>query len=133
MTSAEGCNRDRDQRGAAGRERSEPDLSATQLADRLELLLGVGEPGEDHLRVTDERAAGVGQANPTGRAIDELGSGVTLERGDLLRDRGLAVAQRSGRGRERPLLGDLLEHAQLLHIQHKLSLSLAASNRYLHL
>ena len=43
-----------------------------------------------------QRLAGLGQANPARAARDQLGAGLALERGDLLRDRGLRVGEGLG-------------------------------------
>jgi hypothetical protein len=75
--------------------------------------------------VAEERSAGVGEADAAGGAVHQLGPCLALERGDLLGDRGLRVAQRLGRSGERAALGNLLQHPQVLQIEHNGILSLS--------
>ena len=55
-------------------------------------------------------------------ALHERGAGLALERGDLLRDRGLRERQRLGRGRERTAYRDLAEHPHAADVEHQLNL-----------
>jgi hypothetical protein len=61
-------------------------------------------------------------------AVHERGSGLALQRGDLLRDCGLGIREGLGGGGERTLFGDLLEHPQAADIEHKYSLSQLPEN-----
>ena len=115
-------------RRAGARERREPQAPAPQPGDRLELGLGVGQPGEDRVGVLDERTARVGEPDAAGVALDEPGAGLAFERGDLLRDGGLGVGERIGGGGERAAGGDLAQDAHSADIEHKRTLSVVCPN-----
>ena len=123
MALREERDRRRQQRGARGGERGQPHASAAHARDRVELGLGGGEPRDHDLGVLDQRAAGVGEPDAAAGAVDERGAGLLLERGDLLGDGGLGVGERLGGGGEGAVLGDRLEHPQLLDVEHNHSLS----------
>jgi hypothetical protein len=120
---AESRDRLRHERGAGGGEGAQAQASAAQARDGLQLGLGVGQAGEDAVRVADQRLTGVGEPDPARIALDEGGAGLALEGGDLLRDGRLRVAELRGRGRERALCGDLSEDLHPLDVEHKGSLS----------
>jgi hypothetical protein len=119
-------HRGRQQGRPRRRERGQPHAAAAHARDRLELGLRGRQPGDDHLGVVDQRLAGVREPHAAAAAVDERGAGALLERGDLLRDGGLGVRERVRRGRERPVLGDRFEDAQLLDVEHNPSLSQVA-------
>jgi hypothetical protein len=74
--------------------------------------------------VFDQQAAGVGQLDGPHGAVEERELHLVLERGDLLRDRGLRVAEFVGGARERTMRGDLRQRPQPPHVaQHQDSLS----------
>ena len=94
------------------------DVILARLADaesELEAIAGlrVGEAREDRVGVADERAAGIGEPDPAGRAVDERRARLALERGDLLGDGRLGVGEGIGGGGEGAALGDLPEHCLL--------------------
>ena len=76
------------------------------------------EPGEDHVGVGHERAAGLGQVHAARAALDEHGARLALQSGDLLGDRRLCVGERLGRGGERAAQRDLAENPQPLDVEH---------------
>ena len=105
---------------AGGRlERGHPQAPAAQAGDRLQLGLGLGEPGEDPLGVADDGLAGVGEPHAARAALDEHGAGLALERGDLLGDGGLGEGERLGCGGERAPEGDLAQHAHAADVEHQ--------------
>ena len=95
---------------------------AAQAGDRLELGLGLGEPGEDGLGVADDGLARLRQPHPAGAALDEHRPGLALERGDLLGDGRLREGEGVGGGGERALEGDLAEDAHAANVEHQKSL-----------
>jgi hypothetical protein len=105
--------------------------ASAQAGDRLELGLRVCEAGEDDVGVVDERASRVGEPHAARVALDEHGSGLALERGDLLRDGGLRVRECVGRGGERAARGDLAQDAHTADVEHKRTLSLSSGNGHL--
>ena len=119
---AEGRDRERHQRRARRLEGGHAQAAAAQPGDRLELRLGLGEPAEDRLRVADERATRVGEADAAHAALDERRAGLALERGDLLRDGRLGEGQRLRGGGERAALGDLAQDSHAANVEHQQSL-----------
>ena len=85
---------------------------------RLELVLGGGQAVEDRVGVADEQLAGLGQAHPAGRALDEARAGLGLERGDLAGDGGLGEGERVGGCGEGPGLGDLAQDPEAADVEH---------------
>ena len=112
-----GDGRRHDRRPCAG-ERAQPQPAAAQPGDRLELVLGVGQAGEDDVGVLDERAARLREAHAARAALDELRGGLALERGDLLGDGRLRVGQRVGGGGERSTGCNLAQHAHTADVEH---------------
>jgi hypothetical protein len=111
-----------------GRERAaeggRAQTARTEAAQRVELRLGGGDLLQDRLGVFDQDAAGVGQLDGPDGAIEERELHLVLERGDLLRDRGLRVAEFVGGARERAMRGDLRQRPQPPYVaQHQHSLS----------
>ena len=119
---AEGGDRQRHQRRGGGLERGQPQAAAAQAGDRLQLGLGLGEPGEDRVGVAHERLAGLGQPDAARVALDERAAGLALERGDLLRDGGLREREGLGGGAERAADRDLAEHAHAADVKHQQNL-----------
>ncbi len=116
---AEACDRERHQRRPRGREGSHPQATPAQAGDRTERRLGGLQAREDALGVSHERLPGRGQGDPARMALQQRHPGFGLERGDLLRDRGLRVVERVCRGREGAAPGDLVEDLQTRDIKHK--------------
>jgi hypothetical protein len=104
-------DRQRRQRRARGRERSEAQPAGVQARERLKLRLGGRQAAEDHLRVLHQQLAGGRQADAAGRAVDQPGAGLGLERGDLARHGGLGEGERVGGGGEAPARRDFTQHA----------------------
>ncbi len=123
IAAGEEGDRRRQERGAGGRERGQPDATAPHSAHRLELGLGGRQAGEHDLGMLDERLTGLGERHTAATAVHELRARLLLEGGDLLGDRRLRVREGLGGGGERAVLGDGLEHPQLLDIEHNESLS----------
>ncbi len=119
---AEQRERHRHQRRRAGLERRHPQAPAAQAGDRLQLGLGLGEAGEHGVGVAHERLPRLGQPHPARVALHEHGSGLALERGDLLRHGGLREGERLGGGGEGALAGDLAQDAHAADVEHQSSL-----------
>ena len=68
---AEGGDRERHQRRGGGLERGQPQAPAAQAGDRLQLGLGLGEPGEDRVGVAHERLARLGEPDAARVALHE--------------------------------------------------------------
>ena len=83
MDAIELGHRQGDQRRVGGRERADPQPAAVEPRQRLELMLGGGEPVEDHIGVLDQQLARRGQADAARAALDQPGPGFRLERRDL--------------------------------------------------
>ena len=81
--------------------------------------LGRPDTRPDLSRVTEQQLAGVGQGNraTAGRSLDQPGADDALERGDLLADRGLRVAELVRGAPERPLVGDRLERGEVAELE----------------
>jgi hypothetical protein len=112
-----------EQGGGRAGEGRDPYLAAAQAGDQPEIALGPLQLGQDGVGPPDQRPAGVGEADRAAVALDQPGSGLPLQGGDLLGDGRLAVGERLGGGRERSPDGDLAQHRQAPDIQHKHSLS----------
>ena len=124
MRAVELRHRQRDQRRVRGRERADPQPAAVEARERLELVLGGGEPVEDHVGVLDQQLAGRGQPDAARAALDQPGPGLGLERRDLARDGGLGERERVSGGRERAVGGDLAQDAQAADVKHAASVYL---------
>ena len=84
----------------------EPD-PALLLRDEVgDLDLGERQSVERGAGVLDQQPAGVGQVRAAARARDERSADLRLERGEVLRDRGLGERQRVGGGGQRAVVGD---------------------------
>ncbi len=89
-------------------ERADPHGAGRPRDERLEVGARLREPREDADRVAVEHHAGLAQRDrprPAG-SLDELHADGALERGDLLRDGRLGVAEALGGTREAARLGD---------------------------
>ena len=82
-------------------------------------LAGLVQAGEHRLGVDQQGAAGVGEAHRSHATFDEPGARLLAQGGDLLADRRLRERERLGRGRERPVGGDLPQHTEPARIEHK--------------
>ena len=71
---------------------------AAHSRDRGHVGLGRLQPGEDPVRVLDERGAGRGRADAPAVALDQGDARLVLEPCDGLRDRRLRVGECLGRG-----------------------------------
>ena len=83
--------------------------------ERVHVRLRRREPRDDRLRVPEQELAGLGQRDlprPAG-PLDELLADDSLERGDLLADGRLGVAERGGSPAERHLTRDGLQRDQV--------------------
>ena len=100
-------------------EGGEAQAAAAQPGQGFQLGLGLGELGEDGVRVADHRRAGLRQPHAARGALDEDRAGLPLERRDLLRHGGLGEGQRLCRSGERAALGDLPEHAHAADVEHQ--------------
>ena len=79
---------------------------------------------EHELGVVGEEQARVGQRDGSHGAIEQGEPHLLLERGDLLRDRRLRVAELIGGARERAMLRDVAQRSQPSNVvQHQQSLS----------
>jgi hypothetical protein len=76
------------------------------------------QPGHDAGRVTEEELPGLGRrgAPRAARPFDQALADHALERGDLLADGGLGVAQPFSRPSKRAFLGDRLERRQVAEL-----------------
>src|SRR5262249_10327707 len=72
--------------------------------------------GQGAARLAEEGDAGVGQAAPAVRAIEQADAELVLERADLLAERRLRHVQAGGRAREVQLLGDGDEVAEVAEL-----------------
>ncbi len=100
----------------AGRlERADADRPRLACDELVEVGLQRAEPREQAVGVPEHHLAGLGQRDGAraARALDQLQADRPLERGDLLRDRRLRVAEALGGAREGALLGDRLERGQM--------------------
>jgi hypothetical protein len=70
-----------------------------------------------------EQSPRVGQLQPAAHLPRENGSGLALQRAELLRDRRRRERQRLGRTGDRAPCVELAQHRQLSRIQHQLSLT----------
>ena len=71
----------------------------------------------------DEGASRLGQPDRAGTALHERDARLTLERGDLLRDRRGCERERLGGRCDRAAFGHLSEDAHATNIEHKRSLT----------
>src|SRR5215207_3549285 len=78
---------ERDQRRVGRWEGADAEAAAVEAGQRLELMLGGGEPVEDDLGVLDQQLAGRREPDPAGAALDQARAGLGLERRDLARHR----------------------------------------------
>jgi len=106
------------ERCAARRERHDPHASGAQAGDRGHLLLGRREPREHGLGVLHERAAGVREPDAAAEPRDQRRADLGLQARDVVRDRGLRVAERPGGRRHGPLARHRSEHLQAPHVEH---------------
>jgi EamA-like transporter family len=90
----------RQQGGGGAGEGRHPDAAGSQPGERPQLGVGGGQLGQDRVGPADQRLAGVGQPDAAAVPLDQPGPGLALQDGDLLGDRGLAVGERLGRGRD---------------------------------
>src|SRR5256714_8984395 len=112
-----------EQCGAGASEARDPKLPSLETGDRLELALGLLEPGERRLGVTDERLARLVQFGPVSRPVEKRHPDLPFQGGHLLAHRRLREIERLRRGRERALASHLAEHPESLQIEHKWTLS----------
>ena len=110
--------RAREQRRAAGRERGEPHTARPQAGDRGHLLLSRVQAAEHRIRVLDERRTGIREPDAAAGSREQGGADLVLEAGDVVGDRGLGVAERPRRRRQRPPRGDGPEHLQAADVEH---------------
>ena len=91
------------QAGARRLEGADSQDAGVAGSHRVEIGLRRREPGDDVAGVLEQHLAGLGQRHRprAARTIDESMPDGFLERGDLLRDRALRVAELGGRLRER--------------------------------
>jgi hypothetical protein len=76
--------------------------------------------------VLDEQAPGVRELRAAAGAGDQRSADLGLERGEVLRDRGLRERQRIGGGGQRTVVRNRAQGAQAPEVVHKLSLSIPA-------
>ena len=69
--------------------------------------------------MADERLARLGHPDSARVALDERAAGLALERGDLLRDRGLREGEGLGGGAERSAYRDLSEDPHAAYVKHQ--------------
>jgi len=69
--------------------------------------------------VAGQATARVGQFGPARGPVEQRGARLTLERGQLLRDRGWRVAEDRGGPGDAAARGELLEQAEPVQIEHK--------------
>src|SRR5256885_15878954 len=107
------------------RRRREADGDAADLAARGAAGADLGVLGlrQDRLGVDQERAAGIGQADPARMAHEQGGVDLALERADLLAERRLLDVQLLRRARDVALVRDGDEvtemaqfHEHMLHV-----------------
>ena len=103
--------------------RGEPDCAAHLASERGQLRLGALHLFEQLLRERNEGSARVGQLQPPTRLAEELDARLTLEQGELLRDRRRGERERLRRAGDRSLGGELAKHCQAARIQHQLSVT----------
>jgi hypothetical protein len=102
--------------------------AAPQRGELVDAVGGVLDGAQAAGGVLGEREAGVGEHHAAPRTDEEVGAERVLELADLLRDRGLADAQRRGGGREGAKLDRRAEAADLQQ-RHKLSFGDAPGSR----
>jgi hypothetical protein len=102
------------------REPHAPALVGDEVRD-----LDLREPqAVDHgARVLHQQPAGVGELGAAARAGDERRAHLRLERGQVLRDRGLREREGVGGGGQRTVVGDRAQRAQPPEVVHKRTLS----------
>jgi len=114
-----GGGHDRAQRG---RERRQPQPTCPQPGEDRELVLRRVEPA-DHLDgPLGEQPARVGQPDSAPGPLDQLRSGLRLEPGQMVADRGLRVVQCVRRGGHRAVPGNSDQHAESRNVQHALTI-----------
>ena len=112
---AEPGKRRRQQSGTGRLKGADPQHAGIAGGHRVEVGLRRGESGDDVAGVIEQHLAGLGQRHrprPT-RSLDEPMADRLLERGDLLGDGALGVAEPGGGLRERTGLGDRLQGHQV--------------------
>ncbi len=119
----EGGHRARSQGGAAALEGDQPHPAAAQPGQRRQLLLGGVDPGQDRVGVADQHPARVRQAHAAAATLDQLGAGLALQGGHVLRDRRLGEVEGLGRRGERAARRDLAQDPHSANVEHKASLS----------
>ena len=94
-----------------------PDAERSDRArgEGVHVRLRGGDPGPDRVRVPEQHLAGLGQRHRllASRPLDELLADDPLERGDLLADGGLRVAERGRGAAERRAGRDSLERSEM--------------------
>ena len=123
VASVEGGDGPGHDRRSGALEAHEPQAPAAQAGDGREVLLRRVEPRKDRVRMRDEHGAGLGEADATREALHELGSGLALERSDVLAHGGLREVERLRRSRERALGRHLSQHLHPADVEHQHSLS----------
>jgi hypothetical protein len=120
---------ERDGRGGR-RERGEPDRARPGLVgERAQLVLGLRDAGEDVVGARDESKAGLCEANTARAAVQQKHAHLSLELGELLRNRRGRKRQRLCRRGDGAPAVDLTEQAQPADVEHKRSLPSARQRR----
>jgi hypothetical protein len=107
------------ERGAGGQEGAHAHGPGLQARERAHLLLGGGHLAQQRGGVLVEPRSGLGQADRPLGSVDQREAELALERGHVVRDHRLGVAERQRRLREGAPLGDGVERAQAPQVVHR--------------
>ena len=101
MAGVKRLDRGRHERRAGALECRKSQAARAGLEIRREVALGIGDPPQDRVGVSEQDLASLRQARPLAIAFDQHRSRLALQCRDLLAYRRLGVGQRIGCGGER--------------------------------
>jgi len=98
--------------------RGQPQPPGPQPGEHRELILRCVKPADYLGSPLGEQSPRVGEPDAAPSPLDELGTRLRLQPGQMVTDRRLGVVQRVGRRGDRPVPGDGHQHAEPRYIQH---------------
>jgi hypothetical protein len=118
---------DRDQDRPEGRD---PDPPGAQPDVRRQLGSGGVDAPDDLRRAFGEHLAGLGEPDAASDALEQLSTGLGLQSGEVVADRGLRVVQLLSGGRHRSVTGDGSEDAKAGDVEHSSMLPMVCQQNW---